>query len=55
MFSRSQSKKQSAENDLIAANRLLAQLKRELNFNINQLEVMPVAQAWSPFAVHRDS
>jgi len=40
MFSRSQSKKQSAENDLIAANRLLAQLKRELNFNINQLEVM---------------
>ena len=40
MFSRSQSKKQSAENDLIAANRLLAQLKRELNFNINQLEVV---------------
>ena len=25
------------------------------HININQLEVMPVAQAWSPFAVHRDS
>lgn len=24
------------------------------HININQLEVMPVAQAWSPFAVHRD-
>ena len=23
--------------------------------NINQLEVMPVNQTWSPFAVHRDS
>lgn len=22
--------------------------------NVNQLEVMPVAQSWSPFAVHRD-
>ena len=22
--------------------------------NVNQLEVMPVAQAWSPFAVHRE-
>ena len=39
MFSRSQSKKQSTENDLIAANRLLVQLKRELNLNIDQLEV----------------
>ena len=39
MFSRSQSKKQSAENDLIGANRLLTQLKRELNLNIDQLEV----------------
>lgn len=25
------------------------------HINVNQLEVMPVAQAWSPFAVHRDS
>ncbi|MCB1644745.1 MAG: SDR family oxidoreductase [Pseudomonadales bacterium] len=24
------------------------------HININQLEVMPVAQAWSPFAVHRN-
>lgn len=24
------------------------------HINVNQLEVMPVAQAWSPFAVHRD-
>ena len=24
------------------------------HININQLEVMPVAQAWSPFAVHRE-
>ena len=23
------------------------------HINVNQLEVMPVAQAWSPFAVHR--
>ena len=25
------------------------------HININQMEVMPVAQAWSPFAVHRDT
>ena len=25
------------------------------HININQLEVMPTAQAWSPFAVHRDA
>lgn len=25
------------------------------HINVNQLEVMPVAQAWSPFAVHRGS
>tara|TARA_E500000331_G_scaffold201623_1_gene193568 strand:+ start:1724 stop:2482 length:759 start_codon:yes stop_codon:yes gene_type:complete len=25
------------------------------HININQLEVMPVNQSWSPFAVHRDS
>ena len=25
------------------------------HINVNQLEVMPVAQAWSPFSVHRDS
>ena len=25
------------------------------HINVNQLEVMPVAQAWSPFTVHRDS
>ena len=25
------------------------------HINVNQLEVMPTAQAWSPFAVHRDS
>jgi len=25
------------------------------HININQLEVMPVCQAWSPFAVHRDT
>lgn len=25
------------------------------HINVNQLEVMPVAQAWSPFAVNRDS
>ncbi len=25
------------------------------HININQLEVMPVAQAWSPFAVHRET
>jgi len=24
------------------------------HINVNQLEVMPVAQAWSPFAVHRE-
>lgn len=24
------------------------------HINVNQLEVMPVTQAWSPFAVHRD-
>ena len=24
------------------------------HININQLEVMPVAQAWGPFAVHRE-
>jgi len=24
------------------------------HINVNQLEVMPTAQAWSPFAVHRD-
>lgn len=24
------------------------------HINVNQMEVMPVAQAWSPFAVHRD-
>lgn len=24
------------------------------HINVNQLEVMPVAQAWSPFAIHRD-
>lgn len=24
------------------------------HINVNQLEVMPVAQAWGPFAVHRD-
>ncbi|BFM06493.1 SDR family NAD(P)-dependent oxidoreductase [Halioxenophilus aromaticivorans] len=31
----------------------LAQLPAHLN--INQLEIMPVQQAWSPFAVNRDS
>jgi NADP-dependent 3-hydroxy acid dehydrogenase YdfG len=25
------------------------------HINVNQLEVMPTAQAWSPFAVHRES
>ncbi len=25
------------------------------HINVNQLEVMPVAQAWSPFSVHRES
>jgi 3-hydroxy acid dehydrogenase/malonic semialdehyde reductase len=25
------------------------------HINVNQLEVMPVNQTWSPFAVHRDS
>ncbi len=25
------------------------------HINVNQLEVMPVAQAWSPFSVHRDA
>lgn len=25
------------------------------HININQMEAMPVAQAWSPFAVHRDN
>lgn len=25
------------------------------HINVNQLEVMPVAQSWSPFAVHRES
>jgi 3-hydroxy acid dehydrogenase/malonic semialdehyde reductase len=25
------------------------------HINVNQLEVMPVAQAWAPFGVHRDS
>lgn len=25
------------------------------HINVNQLEVMPVAQSWSPFAVHRDN
>jgi len=24
------------------------------HINVNQLEVMPTAQAWGPFAVHRD-
>ena len=24
------------------------------HININQLEVMPVAQSWSPFTVHRE-
>ena len=24
------------------------------HINVNQLEVMPVAQSWSPFAVHRE-
>ena len=25
------------------------------HINVNQLEVMPVNQGWSPFAVHRDT
>ncbi|MGB1189027.1 MAG: SDR family NAD(P)-dependent oxidoreductase [Pseudomonadales bacterium] len=28
--------------------------KRPAHVNVNQLEIMPVAQAWSPFAVHRE-
>ena len=25
------------------------------HLNVNQLEIMPVSQAWSPFSVHRES
>ena len=28
---------------------------RPAHFNINQIELMPVEQTWSPFAVHRES
>ncbi len=28
--------------------------KRPAHVNVNQLEIMPVTQAWSPFAVHRE-
>jgi NADP-dependent 3-hydroxy acid dehydrogenase YdfG len=28
--------------------------KRPAHVNVNQLEMMPIAQAWSPFAVHRE-
>jgi NADP-dependent 3-hydroxy acid dehydrogenase YdfG len=28
---------------------------RPAHVNINQIELMPVEQTWSPFAVHRES